>query len=145
MWCSNSLRYIVFVHFEHLIVRRRVEPADFESWVKRLHILSGLRCDFGRAAEEENTETACRGEFDQKGNQVRAGHALWQWLTQVTRSPDQRLAIAKDEIGFDEDTVEFDIGACLDEKIDVRSHDVVRAPRMDHLFDALNGLFESNR
>jgi len=104
--------------------------------VNRLQARDSL---FGRlraAAEKEHPVTLLRGAPYQLRYEISACDALRERVTKKPRGPDEGRAVAKDEVGIEENSAELDVLEGLHAEIDVGGDRIVRFARGDHVLDA---------
>jgi hypothetical protein len=130
----------VVAHLQQFVERRGVMVGDDQCGVQFFEIVDGLRAGFGRGAEEEHAILLFRGDAQQEWHEVGAGDAFEEWVAEEARGPNERGAVAEDEVGIEQDAAEFDVFLGLDEEIDVGGDEVVRLARGDHAVDGFDGL-----
>ena len=75
------------------------------------------RKSFLASAEEKDFPAAGGGFVGNTRNQIRAGNAFAKRRAECTRGPYEGRAVAKHQIGFDEDALKFDVFAGLKSEI----------------------------
>jgi len=108
-------------------------------------MLRRLGCHLGTAAQEKYPPALLLRPRQKTRYQVRACDAGRQDPAKPARGPDDRLAVAEDQVRVDKDTAQFVVPLRLYQKIDVRGDDIMRASVCDHRFDAVDRASERDR
>lgn len=82
------------------------------------------------------------GTGDQLRSEVGARDALRETIAQPTGEPQERRAVAENEVGIEEDAAQLHIVSGLSEEIDVGGHHIVGLARRDHGIDAIKGALD---
>ena len=91
-----------------------------------LQIANRFLRGFRRRAQKEYAILLFRRHAHQAGGQIRPRHALGQWVTEKTRSPNQGRSIAEHQVGIQKNAPQFHVVPGLHEEIDVRCDQVMR-------------------
>lgn len=135
----DALADFLVVHIEELVKGRRIITSDIKGGILAGDIGDGLLGGIFAGTEEKGTVALFGSKLDEKGDDVRAGDAFGQRITEEFGGPNERGAVAEDEVSIKQNTAEFDIFGGLGEKIDVGRGEVVGTARDNHLLDEIDG------